>query len=135
AGRPHWFAVNAHPLHDPAGRVLGAVAALHDVTAEHLARRYQDCKTAVLKVLASTPDTATAGREVLRAIAVALGWPHMRLWLVDRATDVLRPAAVYTTPGRQPPVLPDRIVRGQGLAGRCWQRGELQWVPDIHAPG
>jgi PAS domain S-box-containing protein len=133
AGRPRWFAVNARPIRDPAGVLLGAVAAVHDITTEHWAQRYQDCKTAVLKVLADSPDTAIAGRQVLEAIASCLGWPYLRLWLVDPAADVLRPAATYTAPGEQPLVIPDSIARGQGLAGGCWRSGELLWLPDVHA--
>jgi PAS domain S-box-containing protein len=134
AGRPRWFAINARPIRDPAGAVLGAVAAVHDITTDHWAQRYQDCKTAVLKVLADSPDTATAGREVLHAIGTCLGWPYMRLWLVDPAADALRTAATYTAPAQRPLVIPDSIARGQGLAGQCWQSGELLWVPDVHAP-
>lgn len=132
-GRPRWFAVNAQPIHDAGGVTLGAVAAVHDITTEYLSQQYLDCETEVLKVLARSPDTATAGGQILRALGSTLGWPYLRLWLVDEVTELLCPAATYIAPGEQPLPVPSSIVRGQGLAGLCWQRGDLLWVPDIHA--
>ena len=109
---------------------------MHDVTAEHQAHRYQQCKNAVLEILAGAPDattTATAtATEVLHVIGTQLGWPYVRLWLVDAVSDLLLPAAVFTAPDAQTLPLPNNINRGHGLAGICWQRGEPVWVPDIH---
>ncbi|MGX6607545.1 ATP-binding protein [Micromonosporaceae bacterium Da 78-11] len=133
-GRPRWFAVNAQPIRNTAGVTLGAVAAVHDITAEYRAQQYLDCETEVLKVLARSPDTATAGGQILRALGISLGWPYLRLWLVDEVTDVLCPAATFLVPGEDPLPVPSSIGLGQGLAGLCWQRGEMVWVPDIHAP-
>ncbi|GAA0460711.1 hypothetical protein Aca07nite_27110 [Actinoplanes capillaceus] len=132
--RPRWFAVNARPVRDAAGQVLGAVAAVHDVTAEHHQHQYERCKSEVLKVLVHAPDTASAGAQVLRAMADGLGWPYLRLWLVDPVTDRLRPAATHLAPGSPPIELPPALNRGEGLAGSCWDRGEPIWVPDLRAP-
>jgi PAS domain S-box-containing protein len=131
--RARWLSIDAHPIHDRSSVIVGAVATVQDVTAEHDAQRYQDCKSAVLKVLARTPDTATAGGQILQAMASTLGWPYMRLWRVDPVTDRLVPIATYTAPGAQPLPIPESISCGEGLAGVCWQRGELMWVPEIHA--
>ena len=132
-GRPRWFAVNAQPIRDADGVTLGAVAAVHDITTEYLSQQYLDCETEVLKVLARSPDTATAGGQILRALGSTLGWPYLRLWLVDEVTELLCPEATYIAPGEQPLPVPTSIVRGQGLAGLCWERGDLVWVPDIQA--
>ncbi|MGX6607597.1 ATP-binding protein [Micromonosporaceae bacterium Da 78-11] len=134
SGHPAWFSINARPIYDRDGVMLGAVAAVHDVTTEHQAQQYQNCKNAVLQVLAEVPNTDTAAQQVLHAIATTLRWPHMRLWLRDPVTDRLRPAAIYTAPAEKPLPVPHSITRGEGLAGRCWQRGELLWIPDITAP-
>ncbi|MBW6434601.1 response regulator [Actinoplanes hulinensis] len=132
--RPRWFAVNARPVRDAAGQVLGAVAAVHDVTAEHHQRQYERCKSEVLKVLVHAPDTASAGAQVLRAMADGLGWPFLRLWLVDPVTDRLRPAATHLAHGSPPIELPSVLDRGEGMVGACWERGEPIWVPDLQAP-
>lgn len=132
-GRPRWFTVNARPILGAGGKPLGAVAAVHDITAEYRAQQYQTCKAEVLRALATSPDPAAAGAQIVRAVSVALGWAYVRLWLVDPVTGLLRPAATYTTEGERPLPVPAGLARGQGLAGRCWEGGELLWVPDIHA--
>ena len=132
--RPRWFAVNARPVRDGAGRALGAVAAIHDVTADHHQHQYERCKSRVLKALVQASDTAGAAEAVLRAIAGELGWPYLRLWLVDEVTERLRPVGTYSAPDSPALPLPAGFARGAGLAGACWDRGELVWVPDIGAP-
>jgi signal transduction histidine kinase/CheY-like chemotaxis protein len=134
-GQEHWLSINARPIRDAAGAVTGAVAAVHDVTTEHRARRFQDCTAEVLDVLSRSPDAVTLGDEVLRAVGTGVGWPYLRLWLVDPAGDVLRPAAAFLADDATPMPMPDSIARGEGLAGLCWQSGDLLWVPDVHAPG
>lgn len=132
-GRSRWLTINARPVRDWGGTVVGAVAALQDVTAEHRSRIYQACKTEVLKALAESISAAQARAEVVRTVGEMLGWRSVRLWLVDPVTDRLRPEAAYTGPDERPLPLPASMARGEGLAGLCWQRGELLWVTDLHA--
>ncbi|GAA0561219.1 hypothetical protein GCM10010172_50520 [Paractinoplanes ferrugineus] len=134
-GRLRWYLVNARPVRDESGTVVAAVSAAHDITARHRARQYEECKNRVLKVLATDPDSPDAADRMLAAIGTTLGWPYLRLWLADDDSDVLRLAALHNEPGEPPLPLPTGIARGQGLAGLCWQTGELIWVPDLHAPG
>ncbi|MBB4698438.1 ATP-binding protein [Paractinoplanes abujensis] len=131
--RPRWFAVNARPVRDASGAVTGAVAALHDVTSQHRNRQFQHCENEVLKVIADHPHAADATDRILAAIGSTLSWPYLRLWLVDEVTDLLRPAGVYTAPQERPLPVPVSMARGTGLAGTCWQRADLIWVPDLHA--
>jgi PAS domain S-box-containing protein len=132
--RPHWLTANAHPIYDTGGTLLGAVAAVHDVTGEHQTHRYQQCKTAVLEILARGTDTTTAAQQVLQVIGTQLGWPSVRLWLLDPVSDLLISAGTFATADARPLPTPAGFERGHGLAGLCWQRGEPVWVPDIHAP-
>jgi PAS domain S-box-containing protein len=133
-GRLHFYTVNARPVRAGDGTVVAAVGAAHDVTARHRTRQYEECRNEVLKVLAIDPDGPDAPDRILAAIGATLGWPHLRLWLVDEVTDLLRPAAVHTGPGESLVPTPTSIARGQGLAGRCWDLAELVWVPDLRAP-
>jgi signal transduction histidine kinase len=55
------------------------------------------------------------------------------MWLVDEVTDRLRPAGIHIDAGATPILLPSSFERGSGLAGICWARNEIVWVPDIHA--
>ncbi|GIF17297.1 hypothetical protein Ate02nite_00270 [Paractinoplanes tereljensis] len=132
-GRPHWYLVNARPVRGADGTVIAAVSAAHDVTTRHRTRQYEVCKNKVLSVLAGDPDSPKAGDRILAAIGTTLGWPYLRLWLADDEADVLRPAALYSAAGEPALPLPATIARGHGLAGLCWQTGELIWVPDLHA--
>ncbi|BCJ49598.1 hypothetical protein Asp14428_10730 [Actinoplanes sp. NBRC 14428] len=134
-GRPRWLTINARPVRDHHGAVAGAVAAVHDVTAEYRSRIYQACKNEVLKALAESRSAAEARGKVVRTVGATLGWRYVRLWLVDPVTDRLRPEATYAGPDERPLPVPASMARGRGLAGLCWQRGELIWVPDIHADG
>jgi signal transduction histidine kinase/CheY-like chemotaxis protein len=133
-GRDRWYRVNARPVYDHAGTVVAAVTSVHDFTAEHRARQYQDCKNEVLKVLASDPAAPDAADRILAAIGASLGLPFVRLWLVDEVTDRLRAAATFIGPGGRELPLPGGIARGQAMTGRCWETGEIVWVPDVHAP-
>ena len=134
-GRPHWLVVNAEPLRGRAGgETLGAVAVVHDVTAQVRARQYHDCTIEVLQVLTAGLDTAAAGTAILRAISTTVGWPYMRLWLVDPVMDRLRATATYAAAGERPLPVPTHFARGHGLAGLSWATAEPVWVPDIHAP-
>ncbi|WP_433294775.1 ATP-binding protein [Actinoplanes sp. CA-030573] len=132
-GRPHWLTVNARPVRNADGVVVAAVGAAHDVTVAHRTRQYQHCKSEVLKALATDPDGPDAGDRILRAIGTTLGWPYLRLWLVDEPAGLLRPAAIYTEPDEPGLPLPSSIAPGEGLAGRCWETGELVWVPDLRS--
>ncbi|MGK5677665.1 ATP-binding protein [Actinoplanes sp. URMC 104] len=132
-GRPRWFSVNARPVRDESGAVTGAVTAIHDVTGLHRTRQFQHCENEVLKVIADHPHAADATDRILEAIGVALGWPYLRLWLVDEVTDLLRPAGVHTAPNERSLPVPVSMARGAGLAGSCWQRADLIWVPDLRA--
>ncbi|GAA4945888.1 hypothetical protein GCM10025331_36480 [Actinoplanes utahensis] len=125
--RRRWFAINARPVRDSGGRILGAVAAVHDVTAEHQQRQYEHCRTEVLKALVHAPDTDRAGAGVLRAIAAELGWPYLRLWLVDPVTGRLRPAATHLDPAAPQVRMPSSPARGEGVPGVCWDTAEPVW--------
>jgi PAS domain S-box-containing protein len=132
--RPRWYRVNARPVRDAAGSIVAAISAAHDITARHRTGQYEECKNEVLKVLATDPDAPDAGDRMLAAIGGAMGWPYLRLWLVDEVTDRLRPAALHAEPGEPALPVPTGIARGHGLAGRCWESGDLVWVPDIRSP-
>ncbi|MEU8812951.1 ATP-binding protein [Actinoplanes sp. NPDC048796] len=132
-GRDRWYAVNATPVTTADGTITGAVATFHDRTYEHRSREYQQCETEVLRVLADHTHALDATDRILHAIGSTLGWPYVRLWLVDEVTDVLRPAGNYTAPGERSLPTPASMSRGSGLAGSCWATMEPLWIPDIHA--
>ncbi len=132
-GRQHWLDLNARPVRDRHGTIIGATVGVQDITSSFQARVYETCKTAVLQALTDGTDAAAARQAAVRSVGTCLQWPYVRLWLLDPVSDRLRSDATYTAAGEKPLPLPDAFARGEGLAGQCWQRGELIWVPDIHA--
>jgi signal transduction histidine kinase len=106
---------------------------VQDITTCYQARIYESCKTAVLEALTEGTNATEARQAAVRVIGTCLRWQYVRLWLLDTVTDRLRPEATYTAPGERPLPIPDDPARGEGLAGQCWQRAEMIWVPDIHA--
>jgi len=130
-GRERCYTVNARPVRDKTGAIVAAISAAHDMSTDRRTRQYEDCKNAVLRELATDPESADIADRVLTAIGTTLGWSYLRLWLVDDVTGRLHPVAMHADPDHPPLPLPASFAPGEGLAGRCWQNGELIWVPDI----
>jgi signal transduction histidine kinase/PAS domain-containing protein len=131
------FVVKGRPVHPggPDGThdpPVGAVVAMHDVTAVRRAERFYACAIEVFDALTDPEPITDRGVSVLGAVRTALRWPHAELWLADQA-GVLRLAAQSSAP-RQPSVTgPTTATRGEGLAGTVWAIGEPLWIPDLTA--
>jgi PAS domain S-box-containing protein len=134
--RKRLFTANARPIVTGDGRRLGAVVALHEVTAMRRAERFRDCHAQVLQAMAEASSPAEAAPGVLRALATVLEWPHAELWLIDEVTDTLHKAGHWTTAGyRIDDLVGGPIVKGAGITGTVWATGQRLWVPDItHTP-
>ena len=114
------------------GTRLGAVAALHDVTAVCRAEAFRACEREVTGILAAAASVGDAAAAMLRAVSEALGWPHAELWLIDPLTDTFRHSGHWSaTAGQCGDLHPDPVVRGAGVVGTVWASGQPLWVPDI----
>jgi len=132
-GRERCYTVNARPVRDRTGAIVAAISAAHDMSTDRRTRQCEDCKNAVLRELATDPESPDIADRVLTAIGTTLGWSYLRLWLVDDVTGRLHPVAMHADADHPPLPLPASFAPGEGLAGRCWQHGELIWVPDLGA--
>src|SRR5262245_9712388 len=106
-----------------------------DVPGEAAERRHADVQYPVSRVLVRAPDADEAFRNLLPAIAAALGWEHADAWLLDpegthlvctHAWCIDDPALssfVTVTRGL-------RAARGQGLVGRVWDAARPMWLRD-----
>ncbi|GIE78605.1 hypothetical protein Aph02nite_45550 [Actinoplanes philippinensis] len=122
---------HAQAIIGPRGDVLGAVAAVHDVTERRRADRFRDAALAVHDACA-TAAPVEAAPAIVRAVAGALEWAHAELWLADQLDDLLRPVATWTEPGhRVDDSVPPVIERGHGLAGAVWHTGRPVCIPDL----
>ncbi|GGK23442.1 hypothetical protein GCM10010124_14900 [Pilimelia terevasa] len=106
------FRVNAHPMTDPEGRSLGAVAALHDITAQLRDERFRDGHLEVVRALAFAADLPEALTATLATLCDLLGGSGGEAWLSDEVTDTLQPAARWPQDGWECAYCGD-------LAGRC----------------
>ncbi|MEU4623629.1 ATP-binding protein [Actinoplanes sp. NPDC023801] len=132
SGRRRWFVSHGNQIRSRSGVLLGAVATAHDITERRLAERFRDTELAVHRIFATADDLAEAAPEVLKVIAVTLGWVHAELWLADELTDRLLPAGSWTGPDHPVPVhVPAGLDRGYGLAGVAWGQDAPVWVPDL----
>ncbi|BCJ46402.1 hypothetical protein GCM10010168_60410 [Actinoplanes ianthinogenes] len=129
------FACTAQPIFDAAHQLLGAVSVAHEVTALRRAERFRACHLAVEHVLKQASSVHAAAPEVLRAVAVTLGWPCAELFLIDEsAAGALRSVGYWDTGTTTPDGFFGHTPRrGEGITGRVWETGRAIWVPDIGA--
>ncbi|GAA4602096.1 signal transduction histidine kinase [Actinoplanes octamycinicus] len=129
------FACTAQPIFDADNQLLGAVSVAHEVTALRRAERFRACHLAVEHVLKQAGTVQAAAPEVLRAVAVTLGWPCAELFLIDEsAGGGLRSVGHWDTGGDAPDGFFGHVPRhGEGITGRVWATGRAIWVPDIGA--
>ncbi|OLF18594.1 sensor histidine kinase [Actinophytocola xanthii] len=132
------FVVKARPVR-AGGRAgaddppVGAVVAMHDVTAVRRAERFYTCAMEVFHALTDPEPTADRGVTVLTSVRTALRWAHAELWLADQ-TGPLRLAAQSSAPHLPSVAGPGTAARGEGISGTVWATGEPLWVPDLSAP-
>ncbi|HYN94974.1 MAG TPA: ATP-binding protein [Pilimelia sp.] len=126
------YLANATPIRDAGGRTTGAVAAVHDVTAQRRAERFRACELRVATALAGADTVRAVGSLITQVVAETLGWPHVELWLADELGDGLRRAGHWTDPRlRTDAPLSHTVTRGVGITGTVWATGLPLWVPDI----
>ena len=128
------FATTAQPITGSDGRLRGAVAAAHEITAMRRVERFRACHLAVAQALAAASDPSVAAPGVLRAVATTLGWPYAQLWLIDRTGRHLQSLGYWSEPGFAE-LADGTIVKSVGITGRVWGTGEPTWVADIADAG
>jgi signal transduction histidine kinase/PAS domain-containing protein len=130
--RSRVFGTTARPIVGGNGRLLGAVAVAHEVTAIRRAERFRACHIAVEHVLKRAAAPHEAAPEVLRAVTGTLGWPAAELFLIDEATGSLEAVGHWDSSGFDPDgFFGHTPIPGEGITGRAWQTGRAIWVPDI----
>ncbi|WP_204054586.1 PAS domain-containing protein, partial [Planomonospora parontospora] len=139
---PRCFAVNGRPIDAPGGRRLGAVVALHDITAQHRVQVLRSTQHAVAQVLADAASAQEAAGGVVAAVTGALGWTYGEYWQVDEDGEAenggsIASIAFWSRPGRDLSAFtdgqPTTFARGQDLPGLAWERGEPVWIGDMAA--
>ncbi|MEU4623548.1 ATP-binding protein [Actinoplanes sp. NPDC023801] len=126
------FRTHARPITGPDGDILGAVAASHDITERHRADQFRNAELAVHRACDAAGGIPEAAPEIVRSVGKALDWVHAELWLADELSDLLYPAATWSSPQHGAVVhVPPSISRGYGLAGTAWHTQDPVWLPDL----
>ncbi|MFI5890431.1 ATP-binding protein [Actinoplanes sp. NPDC051513] len=125
------FVSNARPIDTADGRRLGAVAAMHDITEAHKAEELRRARHTVAQVLSEATNAEQAAIRVVEAITDELGWLCGEYWQVADGRRHIDRLSSRTAGDRDlsgfTGEAPLSFVRGQGLAGRAWERGTEVW--------
>ncbi|MBG0833192.1 PAS domain S-box protein [Planomonospora sp. ID67723] len=132
-----YLSVNARPITGDDGRTLGAVIAVHDITAQRRTQMLRQAQHSVAQALAEAADSEQAATGVLAGVVQSLGWVCGEYWEVEIGGDAITRLASWNTPGWDVSRFTgDRTLtfeRGHGLAGLVWARGEAMWSADLPA--
>jgi PAS domain S-box-containing protein len=124
------FTTTARPITNDGGRLLGAVAVAHEITAARRVERFRACHGAVARALTCADSPQVAAPAVARAVATTLGWPYVQLWQIDAAHDRLQSIGHWTDPAFGE--LADHpVIKGAGVTGRVWKSNQSLWVADL----
>jgi PAS domain S-box-containing protein len=100
------------------------------------AERRVGAQHAVTRILAEAPSLAAATPSILEAIGAGVGWDMGALWHVDRPEKRIRCVEFWHAPSTPAPKFEAMtrtaaFMRGEGLPGRVWARGEPAWIVDV----
>jgi len=135
-GRPMWISQNVRGVRDAQGQLVYVEGTVEDITAQWLADRRRSLLHGTTTNLAEAATVAEARPKILQAICEILEWDMGAVWDVDKGENVLRCVEVWHRPNIDIEEFEAATSRmtvppGEGLAGRVWQTGELDWIPDI----
>jgi PAS domain S-box-containing protein len=122
--------VNSQPI--VSGRFRGGLVVIyHDLTESNRQARYHDLRLESTRILATASTLEQASGELLPAIAKALSWDAIRLWLVD-ANGLTCECAHYATScicgGKSKSICSECTSRVERVArDRC-----SVWISDAH---
>ncbi|GAA2521860.1 ATP-binding protein [Pilimelia columellifera] len=122
------FLLNAQPVRDGGGQLLGAVAALHDVTDQMRTDRFRACELEVVRTLAYAKSPTDAIAAVLHAMAATLRWSWGEAWLLAAPGGRLQPAARWLADDPDDSCRRDVRWQGEALARQCLESGQAVWL-------
>jgi len=103
-----------------------------DISHRKQSARRTAAEYAVTVILAESESLEAVWPRILEVIGLGFDWQCGRVWLADKATQMLECVASWRHPaaplgdGAAPAPLP----RGVALAGQIWAEEKVRWVPD-----
>ncbi|SHM90857.1 ATP-binding protein [Cryptosporangium aurantiacum] len=98
---PRQYRANAQPIRAADGRRLGAVVALHDVTAAVRTGLLRDVQHAVATSLVDARTIADAATRTVGAVAGGLGWVRGEYWQLSDDEQTLTRIGSWTAQGKK----------------------------------
>jgi PAS domain S-box-containing protein len=124
------------PLRDATGRVVGASTIARDTTEPKREEAQRAAQHEVSRIFVEATSVRGAVEELSRTLAERLGWELAAYWTVDEANEHVRSEAIWHDPGLSAPDFVSatgeaRFSRGEGLPGRAWASGAVEWIEDV----
>ncbi|MEW5848986.1 MAG: GAF domain-containing protein [Myxococcota bacterium] len=99
-------------------------------------RERERASHAAARALAACSTWTEAIPALLSALGESFGWEAGGYWQLDARAEVLRLEATWEAPSLHLPVfgeLSRRLAfrRGEGLPGRAWRSGRVEWITDV----
>ena len=127
-GRAIHLRVRSSPVRDVAGRVVGAIKTIEDVTQREISRQRIEAAAQLVTELSCLGDRAELLQLVVRRAADLLGADFGVIVELDPETGALGAAYPAKFPVERIPK--GTQVKGQGVLRRI-ARGEVIWTPDV----
>ncbi|GAA1650666.1 ATP-binding protein [Actinoplanes couchii] len=129
-GRPvRHFLVNGRPV-TLADR-LTALFAMHEITLQRRAERLKQCELQVATILAKPEPADMIIANAVELVGSMLNWAAVEFWTIDDLGKVTRRQNCWHADESLAVPQQSQHTKGEGLAGRAWQRAEPIWVTDL----
>jgi PAS domain S-box-containing protein len=117
-------------------RSVGRVWSFRDITERKKTERQLLVQYAISRVSAEASTVEHAAPRILQAVCENLGWEVGGLWQMGRPAEVLCCVEMWSMPGLEVDEFKTvskqtTFVRGTGLPGRIWSKGQQAWIRDI----
>ncbi|MFN0121433.1 MAG: response regulator [Blastocatellia bacterium] len=113
-------------------------AAARDITRRKQVEQRMMAEQAVTRILATAPDMEEATTGLLGELTEFMGAAVGALWGLDAGAGKLRCLSVWQAAGAGADAFVEvtrelELVSGEGLSGKAWRDGAVQWSRDISA--
>jgi diguanylate cyclase (GGDEF)-like protein len=132
AGRRHYLAIDATPVHDGAGGLIAVIETLRDMTAQRLGEDLRDAQDHVLEMITFNAALEQVLDRLIRLIEAQFADVHGSILLLDRDRGSLNHAAAPSLPESYARALAGlRIGPGGGSCGTAAYTRRPVFVSDV----
>ncbi len=139
-GSTVWVELQSVSIRDDSGVVIAIEGIARDVTSRKQAEDELRLLQGITLAVSDARDMHSALEVALERVCDTTGWTYGGAWIPRGDDSRLVPSPAWYGPLDGPLDGLDRVrvateaivlAPGQGLAGKAWQAGSAQWVPDL----